>query len=118
MCMSKPKVPAPTPVIERQPYKNAPSRASLSSGMDRPRQIPGVVTSARGVLEPASTTKRVMMGGDQQINPLLSAPACQSCHTAHAIQHADNLEWQLTVVIQCGTCLQDKLKTYREESEE
>ena len=75
MCASKPKVPAPTPVIERQPYKNAPSRESLSSGLDRPRQIAGVVTSARGVLEPASTTKRVMMGGDQQINPTLSAPA-------------------------------------------
>ncbi len=42
------------------------------------------------------------------------APACQSCHTAHAIQHADNPEWQLTVVSQCGTCHQDKLKTYRD----
>ena len=42
------------------------------------------------------------------------APACQTCHTAHAIQHADNPEWQLTVVSQCGTCHQDKLKTYRD----
>ncbi len=42
------------------------------------------------------------------------APACQSCHTAHAIQHADNPAWQLTVVSQCGTCHQDKLKTYRD----
>jgi nitrate/TMAO reductase-like tetraheme cytochrome c subunit len=42
------------------------------------------------------------------------APACQTCHTAHAIQHADNPEWQLTVVTQCGTCHQDKLKTYRD----
>ena len=42
------------------------------------------------------------------------APACQSCHTAHAIQHADNPQWQLTVVSQCGTCHNDKLKTYRD----
>ncbi len=42
------------------------------------------------------------------------APACQSCHTAHAIQHADNLEWQLTVVNQCGTCHQGQMKTFRD----
>jgi hypothetical protein len=42
------------------------------------------------------------------------APACQSCHTAHAIQHADNTDWQLTVVNQCGTCHQEKLKTFRD----
>lgn len=42
------------------------------------------------------------------------APACQSCHTAHAIQHADSPAWQLTVISQCGTCHQDKLKTYRD----
>jgi hypothetical protein len=42
------------------------------------------------------------------------APACQTCHTAHAIQKADNPEWQLTVINQCGTCHQDKLKTYRD----
>lgn len=67
-------MPAPTPVIERQPYKNAPSRASLGSmsgGSDFTRFIPGIVTSPRGILEPASTTKRVMAGGDQLVNPLL-----------------------------------------------
>ena len=42
------------------------------------------------------------------------APACQTCHTAHAITRAENPEWQLTVVSQCGTCHQDKLKTYRD----
>jgi nitrate/TMAO reductase-like tetraheme cytochrome c subunit len=42
------------------------------------------------------------------------APACQTCHTAHAIQQAGNPEWQLTVVNQCGTCHLDKLKTYRD----
>jgi nitrate/TMAO reductase-like tetraheme cytochrome c subunit len=42
------------------------------------------------------------------------APSCQTCHTAHAIRHADDPQWQLTVVNQCGTCHQDKLKTYRD----
>ena len=42
------------------------------------------------------------------------APACQTCHTAHAIQTADDPVWQLTVVNQCGTCHADKLKTYRD----
>lgn len=73
--MSKPKVPTPTAVIERQPYKNAPSRASLSSGGDgemRRRMIAGIATSAQGVPGPASTTKRVMAGGDQVLAPVLS----------------------------------------------
>jgi nitrate/TMAO reductase-like tetraheme cytochrome c subunit len=43
-----------------------------------------------------------------------SAPACQTCHTAHAIRKADDPEWQLTVVNQCGTCHQDKIRTYRD----
>ena len=42
------------------------------------------------------------------------APACQTCHTAHAIQKADVPEFQLTVVNSCGTCHADKLKTYRD----
>lgn len=73
MCVSKPKVPAPTPVVERQEYKNAPSRASLASdsSADRRRLIPGIATSAQGVTTQASTTKRVKAGGDQQINPVL-----------------------------------------------
>lgn len=33
--------------------------------------IAGVATSARGVLEPASTTRRVRAGGDQNIMPVL-----------------------------------------------
>jgi len=41
-------------------------------------------------------------------------PACQTCHTAHAIQTAANPAWQLSVVNQCGTCHDDKLKTYRD----
>lgn len=75
MCVSKPKVPKPTPVVERQAYKSAPSRDSLSSGTDpslRQRMIAGVATSARGVLEPASTTNRSQFGGDQVLAPLLS----------------------------------------------
>ena len=42
------------------------------------------------------------------------APACQTCHTSHAIQQAGSPQWQLTVVSQCGTCHEDKLKTYRD----
>ena len=42
------------------------------------------------------------------------APSCQTCHTAHAIGQAANPEWQLSVVSQCGTCHEDKLKTYRD----
>ena len=78
MCVSKPKIPAPTPVVERQPYKNAPSRESLGgAGFDenRRRMIAGIATSAQGVASPASTTKRVMAGGDQQLMPLLAAQA-------------------------------------------
>lgn len=76
MCMSRPKVPAPTPVIERQPYKNAPSRGSLSADDNgqRRRQLSGVATSAQGILEAASTTKRVKMGGDQLLNPSIGGP--------------------------------------------
>jgi nitrate/TMAO reductase-like tetraheme cytochrome c subunit len=42
------------------------------------------------------------------------APACQTCHTAHAIQQADNANWQLSVVNECGSCHADKIKTYRD----
>ena len=42
------------------------------------------------------------------------SPACQTCHTPHAIQQAGNPTWQLTVVSQCGTCHEEKLKTYRD----
>jgi nitrate/TMAO reductase-like tetraheme cytochrome c subunit len=42
------------------------------------------------------------------------APACQTCHTAHAIHAADDPAWQLGVVNQCGSCHTDKIKTYRD----
>jgi nitrate/TMAO reductase-like tetraheme cytochrome c subunit len=42
------------------------------------------------------------------------APACQTCHTPHAIQQAGSASWQLGVVLQCGTCHEEKLKTYRD----
>lgn len=73
MCVSKPKIPTPTPVVERQAYKNAPSRGSLSTGDSeaRRRLIAGVATSAQGVTSPASTTKRVRAGGDQNVTPVL-----------------------------------------------
>ena len=73
MCVSKPKIPTPTPVVERQAYKNAPSRGSLSTGDSeaRRRLIAGVATSAQGVAGPASTTKRVMAGGDTPMGAVL-----------------------------------------------
>jgi nitrate/TMAO reductase-like tetraheme cytochrome c subunit len=41
-------------------------------------------------------------------------PTCQTCHTAHSIQQADNPNWQLSVISQCGSCHGDKIKTYRD----
>lgn len=43
-----------------------------------------------------------------------SAPACQTCHTAHAITTTDNPAWQVGVVTQCGTCHADRISTYRD----
>jgi len=75
MCLSTPKVPKPTPVIERQPYKDPVSRASLSSGDPdaRRRMIAGVATSAQGDTSTASTTRRVALGGDQVLAPVLGS---------------------------------------------
>lgn len=42
------------------------------------------------------------------------APACQTCHTAHAIQRTDNTAWQLSVIGQCGTCHADRIATFRD----
>jgi len=42
------------------------------------------------------------------------APACQTCHTPHAIHAADDPMWQIGVVNQCGTCHTDRIKTYRD----
>ena len=42
------------------------------------------------------------------------APACADCHTAHQIQSAQTVSWQLDVIRECGTCHADKIKTYRD----
>ena len=42
------------------------------------------------------------------------APACQTCHSAHAIRQADDSAWQLSVIGQCGSCHRDRVKTYRD----
>ena len=42
------------------------------------------------------------------------APACQTCHTAHAIARADDPTWQLGLINQCGGCHAEKIKTYRD----
>lgn len=43
-----------------------------------------------------------------------NAPVCADCHTAHAIQRADVTSWRLDVIRECGTCHEDKIKTYRD----
>jgi nitrate/TMAO reductase-like tetraheme cytochrome c subunit len=44
----------------------------------------------------------------------LKAPACQTCHTPHAIQRAETTEWQLKVIGQCGTCHVNRIATFRD----
>lgn len=41
-------------------------------------------------------------------------PACQTCHTAHAIQRAESIGWQLSVIGQCGTCHANRIATFRD----
>lgn len=41
-------------------------------------------------------------------------PACQTCHTAHGIQRAESVGWQLSVIGQCGTCHADRIATFRD----
>ena len=43
-----------------------------------------------------------------------NAPVCADCHTAHQIQRADVASWRLDVIRECGTCHEDKIKTYRD----
>jgi hypothetical protein len=42
------------------------------------------------------------------------APACQTCHTAHAIRRSETPSWQLSVIGQCGTCHADRLATFKD----
>jgi hypothetical protein len=43
-----------------------------------------------------------------------NGPACQTCHTAHSIQRADNPAWQLSVIGQCGTCHANRVASFRD----
>jgi hypothetical protein len=43
-----------------------------------------------------------------------NAPACQTCHTSHAIERSSQHGWQLSVINQCGTCHADRLSTFRD----
>jgi hypothetical protein len=43
-----------------------------------------------------------------------SAPACQTCHTAHGVQRTEREGWQLGAVEECGTCHAEALRTYRD----
>lgn len=42
------------------------------------------------------------------------APVCADCHSAHGIQRADVEQWQVDVILECGSCHTDKLRTYRD----
>lgn len=42
------------------------------------------------------------------------APVCTDCHTAHAIERADNDAWRLAVTAECGTCHVESMRTYRD----
>jgi hypothetical protein len=42
------------------------------------------------------------------------APACQTCHTAHAIQQSESTAWQLSAIGQCGTCHADRVATFKD----
>lgn len=70
MCTSKPKVPKPEPVIQRQAYSLPKPRGSESSSAGdaaRRRRLMGVATSSQGILDPASTTRSVL--GGEAIQP-------------------------------------------------
>ena len=42
------------------------------------------------------------------------APVCTDCHTSHEIVRADQPQWQLNVVTECGTCHERLHETYFE----
>jgi len=43
-----------------------------------------------------------------------AAPTCSSCHSAHGIHRTSSASFQLDVVQECGTCHEDKIRTYRD----
>jgi hypothetical protein len=56
----------------------------------------------------SSTHGRILAKGTD------GGPACQTCHTAHGIQRAESVGWQLSVIGQCGTCHADRIATFRD----
>lgn len=71
MC-SRPSIPTPEPVIQRQAYRSPTPRGSSGDPGDaRRRRIAGMETSTQGVTDEASTTRRVKMGGDNSMMPAL-----------------------------------------------
>ena len=43
-----------------------------------------------------------------------AAPTCSTCHSAHAIHRTDTANFQLDIIQECGTCHEDKIRTYRD----
>ena len=70
------KAATPDAPVERQPYKDAPAKASILGAVDQARRQRnmGVVTSSQGVTTPASTTKNPLAAGVGQSSP---APVVQ-----------------------------------------
>jgi hypothetical protein len=44
----------------------------------------------------------------------ITAPACQTCHTAHGIARSESHAWQLSVIGQCGTCHTGRIATFKD----
>ncbi len=51
---------------------------------------------------------KALQGGDAQ------APVCTSCHTAHQITNVRNVSFQMKTAATCGSCHQQKYRTYRD----
>jgi hypothetical protein len=43
-----------------------------------------------------------------------AAPTCSTCHSAHAIRRTNTAHFQLDIIWECGTCHEDKIRTYRD----
>ena len=42
------------------------------------------------------------------------APVCVTCHTAHRIQRTEGAMWKSQVLIECGSCHPESIRTYRD----
>jgi nitrate/TMAO reductase-like tetraheme cytochrome c subunit len=66
-----------------------------------------------GVLETFERSAHGAQGPRNQPDTL-RRPVCIDCHTAHAIVRADQPQWQIGVVEECGSCHEKVYETYFE----